>query len=77
MSYFERRAGDAIAKRAPEILEHGERLLICTACGAPELVFEAAMGATTGAEHQWIDATTFKCWDCIDAIDCGPGGARG
>lgn len=66
MSYFEQRADKIMQRNRPPVtLNEHERLLVCIDCGTPEIVFEAAEGARTPQEHQWLDPTTFKCWDCL------------
>lgn len=50
------------------------RLMTCTRCGALWDVLEAAQGARTPQEHEWVDPATFECADCRCAqIIDGPG----
>lgn len=47
------------------------RNLVCRGCDEIVSVFEAAHGARTDAEHEFVDAATFACADCLTPI---PGG---
>lgn len=60
----ERRGGRRTAKR----LEEFERRLRCVECGTEEIVFEAAQGARTEAEHQWILPAEFLCSECVPVM---------
>lgn len=43
------------------------RLLVCTRCSSSVDVLEAAAGATTDAEHRWINPAEFVCGECLEA----------
>ena len=60
----EARGGRRTAKR----LEKFERRLRCVQCGTEEIVFEAAMGARTDAEHWWVEPATFLCDSCLPVV---------
>ena len=46
-------------------MSHG-RTLRCQRCRVWVRVYEAAMGATTLADHQFLDAASFVCGGCKD-----------
>lgn len=39
-------------------------LHICRGCGVKVEVYEATHGATTDAEHRFIEPGSFRCYDC-------------
>ena len=41
------------------------RCLVCIACGVVVDVLEACTGATTEAEHRWIDPALYACGECL------------
>jgi hypothetical protein len=43
------------------------RILACNVCGAIVDVLEAASGATTDAEHRWINPDAYECGECLEA----------
>ena len=40
------------------------RMLVCTRCGDDRDVMEAAQGARTDEEHQYLDPATYVCGQC-------------
>lgn len=40
------------------------RTLTCTHCREPVTVLEAAHGARTPTEHEWVDPNGYVCGDC-------------
>lgn len=49
-------------------LDHfpGGRVLTCTVCRWNVQVFEAAQGATSDLEHQWIVPADYVCGKCLE-----------
>lgn len=54
-------------RRTARPAEAYEAVIACTGCGTLVAVFQAAHGARTDAEHEWVDAATFRCAACMGA----------
>lgn len=67
MTALERIDRESRPRRTALRMRDYERHLFCTRCDTLIAVFEAAQGATSVEEHQFIDPLKFVCSWCLEA----------